>query len=159
MGTFDLKAGLLTSPDDHAAAFTDGTAPVLRLGQTLVLLPCGSKRGWPEDERHGQLLERMKALGGRVVTVGSELEPRTVDAPAGRATWLVMRVADREHSISDPEREAIVRLPLNGILLHLTVTDTYPPLSQWTCVVRLPPGLNLADAEWCGRLVPEAADD
>lgn len=159
MGTFDLKAGILTSPADHAATFAAANAPVLRLGQTYVLLPCGSKRGWLDDRTHQGKLEFMKQLGGRVITVESDVAETTVDAPADDASWLVMEFVGDEAQVADPEQEAIVRLPVNTFRLKVSVLETYPAQTEWRCVVRLPAGLSMTGAEWCGRMVPDKADD
>lgn len=159
MGTFDLKAGILTSAGDHRATFADVNAPVLKLGQTLIVLPCGSKCGWEDDRQHRETLERVEALGGRVVTVESEIARTTVDAPASGASWLIMQFVDNDAQVADPEQEAIVRLPVNAFRLRVEVVQRYPTQTKWLCVVQLPAGLSMADAEWFGWLLPDAADD
>lgn len=156
MGTFDLKAGVLTSTINYAPVFQGANAPVLRLGQTLVLLPCGSKLGWQDDRTHREMLSLIESLGGRVVTVESEIARATVDAPADDASWLIMQFVDDDARVDDPDHEAIIHLPINWFRLMLTLSDTYPADAAYCCVVQLPAGLSMEGAEWFGRMIPDA---
>lgn len=151
MGTFDLRAGILTSGAYHRTAFMDVGAPVLLLGQTLIVLPCGSKQGWEDDQRHRMVLERIEQLGGRTVTVASEVQETTLDAPEEDGSWLLMDFVDDEAQVADSDHEALVRLPVNDFRLWLRLTPDYPESPDGRCVVRLPAGLSLKEAQWTGR--------
>ena len=157
MGTYDLKAGIITTDlTDLKATFAAGNAPGLILGQTLILLPCGSKVGWLDDQQHEQALALIEQLGGRAVTVESEVGVHTVEQPSPEtATWLSLNFVDEDTEVTDPEHEIIISLPINDFRLRLHLSDTYPvkrTTKGWVqdCVVQLPAGLRLRDATWFG---------
>lgn len=148
MGSYDFKAGILTSGNeaDHEAIAERSNAPVLRIQDTSILLPCGSKQGWPNAQQHASVLESIQQLGGRVITVESDFSPPTTEAPVPDASWLLLGFVDNEAQ-STPERH-IVELPVGDFRLGVSISAEYPEDTRSICVAQLPKGFTLAKAQW-----------
>lgn len=154
MGTFHLQAAIATKDLTAVREYlgrTDLNAPVLDLGAVVILLPCGSKRGWFDDQRHQQNLLDLEAYGARIVTLESEIEAATRDE-ATTGEWLSATTDLSWGEVVDPSREAEVALPVNYSTVHLTLSAQKP---ERGCALAVPAWLDFRQAQWSGALVKE----
>lgn len=151
MGTFHFQAGLATRhlPEVRRyLAAVSVNAPVLDLGEALLLFPCGSKVGWPNDQQHRHLLSCLETLGARRVTVYAEGEA-TRDEDTGEGAWLTVTTFDDPDLPEAAPGEVRVALPCGGFVLGLQLHETRPEATY--TAIRLPAGVTLGGARWSGQ--------
>lgn len=152
MGTLHLRAALATAnliAVREYLARTELNAPVLDLGRTVLLLPCGGYLGWFDDHRHREHLAHLEALGARIVTLTSEVGGCTRDE-ATTGEWLSAGTDPSWRGTGDARSEAQLPLPINALTLHLTLSVEPPAQGS---AISVPPGLDFQEVRWSGDLV------